>query len=239
MPCSPEFSVESCYTSPTTESQKEKKDCHGCSSIKQESDNALEDFRMAVKEQELDYITTDEFLLTFLNCRKWDKNRALKLLRNYWEMRKVHSHLFDFDITSPWPALQQELTTLVRMKDGSYLFLFRVGPWNPKVCSVDEIHHLNITLLRIAATCKATVEKGLTVIVDFKNFGIYQARHFTPCHAKLIVSILQDNFPMRFRGIHIINMPYVFSLLMSLVWPLLTVKMKERVSLFLFKFYCV
>ena len=52
MPCSPEFSVESCYTSPTTENQKEKKDCHGHLSINQELDNTLEDFRMAVKGME-------------------------------------------------------------------------------------------------------------------------------------------------------------------------------------------
>lgn len=40
----------------------------------------------------------------------------------------------------------------------------------------------------------------------------------------------QDVFPIRFYGIHILNEPLVFKIIISMLWPLLSTKIRSRVG---------
>ena len=40
--------------------------------------------------------------------------------------------------------------------------------------------------------------------------------------------LLQETFPIRIQGIHIVNEPWVFKMILSMIWPFLSTKMRSR-----------
>jgi CRAL/TRIO domain len=105
------------------------------------------------------------------------------------------------------------------------------GQWNPNHCSIHEMFRFHVYCLQRLAIEVETQKKGLVLVFDVSGMGLHHVRHFTPSVVKSLALILQDSFPMRFQAVHIINEPWIFKMIVSLVWPLLSEKMRNRVSL--------
>ncbi|XP_023219646.1 alpha-tocopherol transfer protein-like [Centruroides sculpturatus] len=54
----------------------------------------FEIFKRMVIEQNINCRLDDMFLLSFLRARKFDKERAIKLLKNYYSTRRKYSDMF-------------------------------------------------------------------------------------------------------------------------------------------------
>nr|CAG4644448.1 EOG090X0IGM [Lepidurus arcticus] len=70
---------------------------------------------------------------------------------------------------------------------------------------------------------------GVVCIIDMENFYLSKARYFTPSYAMVSVALFQDSFPIRFKGIHLINECFIFGMLFSMIQPFLSEKMKNRI----------
>ena len=117
-----------------------------------------------------------------------------------------------------------------RDQTGRRIFIFRAGQWDPSICSLDDIFRCNVLYLQRLASEKETQVNGIVSIVDLKGFGLYHARHFTPGHARRIAELIKDSFPIRFQAIHLIHEPWIFGMVLSIIWPFLSAKIQNRVS---------
>lgn len=55
-------------------------------------------------------------------------------------------------------------------------------------------------------------------------------KFFTPYYAKNMVEVVQDTFPLRFKGFHVVNEPFYFDAIMTVLKPFLKEKIRKRVS---------
>lgn len=72
---------------------------------------------------------------------------------------------------------------------------------------------------------------GLSVVVDMTGLNLQHAKFFTPYYAKRTVEVVQETFPLRFKGFHVINEPFYFDAIMAVLKPFLKEKIRKRVSL--------
>lgn len=106
-------------------------------------------------------------------------------------------------------------------------------------------------------TCPENQTRGIVLILDFKDFSLNQVKQFTPAFLKKLADLvqvnngtsnvkltkkiicslivfLQDVFPIRLVGIHVVYEPLVLKILVTMIWPFLSHKIRNRViSLFL------
>lgn len=72
---------------------------------------------------------------------------------------------------------------------------------------------------------------GVVVVLDMAGLSLHHAKFFTPYYAKKMVELVQETFPLRFKGFHIVNEPFYFDAVMTVLKPFLKDKIKKRVSL--------
>ncbi|ODM90665.1 Retinaldehyde-binding protein 1 [Orchesella cincta] len=199
-----------------------------------ERETCLGQLRKLLQEDELLHcpLQDDKFLIRFLRARKFDINKTVSLINHYYNMRLENAELFEnLCPESVSHVLSQEIQAVLQKRDsqGRQVFVFRAGKWDPDLVSLDDIFRSNYIFLEEMTSSEETQICGVTAIVDFEGMGFYQARQFTPKHAIRMVQIIQNSFPCRFQEFHMVNQPYVFSLLFSIVKPFLNEKIKKRI----------
>ncbi|XP_072590758.1 alpha-tocopherol transfer protein isoform X3 [Vulpes vulpes] len=76
-----------------------------------------------------------------------------------------------------------------------------------------------------------TQRNGIKAIFDLEGWQFSHAFQITPSVAKKIAAVLTDSFPLKVRGIHLINEPIIFHAVFSMIKPFLTEKIKERIHM--------
>lgn len=95
--------------------------------------------------------------------------------------------------------------------------------------TIDEIFRTNVLALEYMVREVETQIAGLVVILDMSGLALNHAKFFTPYYAKKTVQLVQETFPLRFKGFHIVNEPFYFDAIMAVLKPFLKEKMKKRV----------
>ncbi|CAL1273965.1 unnamed protein product [Larinioides sclopetarius] len=174
----------------------------------------------------------DAFLLRFLRARKFDYTRSFTLLQNYYMMRVKHANIFkDFTPSALKHVHQLNLQGFLPYRDpeGRAIFVFRGGLWDPSLCSADDLFRANVICLEKQIDDPLTQINGVVALLDMKMLGFHHVRHFSPSHALKVVSLVQDSFPARFKAVHIVNEPALFDLVLTIVKPLISEKLKKRI----------
>ncbi|PRD29943.1 UNVERIFIED_CONTAM: Ttpal [Trichonephila clavipes] len=174
----------------------------------------------------------DAFLLRFLRARKFDYTRSFSLVQNYYMMRVKNANIFkDFTPSFLKHVHQLNLQGFLPYRDpeGRAIFVFRGGMWDPSLCSADDLFRANVICLEKQIDDPLTQINGVVAILDMKMLGFHHVRHFSPSHALKIVSLVQDSFPARFKAVHIVNEPALFDLVLTIVKPLISEKIKKRI----------
>ncbi|KAF8778817.1 alpha-tocopherol transfer protein-like [Argiope bruennichi] len=187
---------------------------------------------MIVDDPDLVSRSDDAFLLRFLRARKFDYSRSFTLLQNYYMMRVKHANIFkDFTPTALKHVHQLNLQGFLPFRDpeGRAIFVFRGGLWDPSLCSADDLFRANVICLEKQIDDPLTQINGVVAILDMKSLGFHHVRHFSPSHALKVVSLVQDSFPARFKAVHIVNEPALFDLVLTIVKPLISEKLKKRI----------
>lgn len=63
------------------------------------------------------------------------------------------------------------------------------------------------------------------------GLSLQHAKFFTPYYARRMVELVQETFPLRFKGFHIINEPFYFDAVMAVLKPFLKDKIRKRVTI--------
>ncbi|XP_023236119.1 clavesin-2-like [Centruroides sculpturatus] len=105
-------------------------------------EETLEEFRKDVlKENDFKCKTDDIFLLSFLRARKFNRERALTLLKNYYLTRKKYPVLYkNLKPSALEESLRQNALSCVKTENDTVITLFSFGHWDAtKVGIVDML----------------------------------------------------------------------------------------------------
>ncbi|XP_023212464.1 clavesin-2-like [Centruroides sculpturatus] len=194
----------------------------------------LEEFRNDVlNEQDLNCRTDDIFLLSFLRARKCDRERALKLLKNYYSTRKKYPNVFkNLRPSALEEFLQMNIIASTRFDNDKVLGLGLVSRCDPtKVRLIDIIRCITL-LLDLELNDHPIQVNGYTVLIDFNTISWKHMIQFTPSMIQLSVSCIQQSIPIRYKTLHFVNCNKYVRLLYAMFSPLLPQKMRERIRLY-------
>lgn len=175
----------------------------------------------------------DAFLLRFLRSKKFDQEKALKVLGNYHYCRKDIPEVFDKMET---PALLKETLTLGfqyvlphKDKNGVTVWLYR-----------DGLLKDDVDLMNVLAACMLSLEKeleseefqinGMTCVEDMKGMSLKIVAKMSMSVMRKMAFMTQDAMPIRYKMMHIVNEGKFYDVVFQLIKPFLSKKMKERIK---------
>lgn len=65
--------------------------------------------------------------------------------------------------------------------------------------------------------------------MDLEDFSFGHALEYTPYVVKRFLDFTQNNGPLRFKGLHIINQPRIFQPILGAIKPFFSPKLAERI----------
>ncbi|PSN38176.1 hypothetical protein C0J52_14560 [Blattella germanica] len=190
-------------------------------------------------ETHLHVRTDDAFLLRFLRARKFNCAKAFHMLQRYYIMKLRCPELFKV----PRPSekkhiLEMQAQNMLEDRDsgGRRVYIFRVEKCDAASVSIEDIFRTNVLALEHIVQEPETQIAGLTVIVDMNGFGFQHAKFVgfqfnRPEKELFFVVFLQETFPLRFKGFHVINQPFYFDAVFAVLKPFLKDKIRRRIYL--------
>ncbi|XP_073535457.1 alpha-tocopherol transfer protein [Phyllobates terribilis] len=177
---------------------------------------------------------SDHFLLRFLRARDFYMEQAVRLLKNYHKWRKECPEI-SADLR-PSPLLElygAGYHAVLKSRDayGSKVLIYRIEKWDPKQFTAYEVFRVSLITSELIVQEAETQRNGIKAIFDLQGWRIAHAFQITPTIAKRIAAVMTDSFPLKVRGIHLLNEPLFFYPVYSLIKPFLPEKIKERVHL--------
>lgn len=94
--------------------------------------------------------------------------------------------------------------------------------------TIEDIFRTNVLALEQIVREPETQIAGIVVILDMAGLSLQHAKFFTPYYAKRMVELVQETFPLRFKGFHVVNEPFYFDAVMAVLKPFLKEKIKKR-----------
>ncbi|XP_044074591.1 alpha-tocopherol transfer protein [Siniperca chuatsi] len=192
--------------------------------------------RRALQASELSAVRTfsDGFLIRFLRARDFDVELSLKLLLNYQRWRRESPEISTcLSSRSVLGLLNTSYHAVLPQRDhtGSRVLIYRIGQWNPKDWSAFQVFRVSLMTSEIISTETETQRRGLKAIFDLQGWSLGHALQINPSLARKISSILSDSFPLKVRGIHLVNEPMFFRPVFAMIRPFLSDKIKQRIHM--------
>ncbi|KAM3604511.1 uncharacterized protein V6R79_012195 [Siganus canaliculatus] len=192
--------------------------------------------RRALQASELSAVRSfsDGFLIKFLRARDFDVDLSLKLLLNYQRWRRDCPEISScLSPTSVLGLLNTSYHTLLPQRDhtGSRVLVYRIGQWNPKDWSAFQVFRVSLMTSEIIAMETETQRRGVKVIFDLQGWSLGHALQINASLARKMSSVLQDSFPLKVRGIHLVNEPMFFRPVFAMIRPFLPEKIKQRIHM--------
>ncbi|KAK0134786.1 Alpha-tocopherol transfer protein [Merluccius polli] len=178
---------------------------------------------------------SDGFLIKFLRARDFDVDLSLKvrLLVNYqrWRMEspEISGCLSPRSVAT---LLDNGYHGVLPLRDlsGSRVLVYRISRWNPKDWKAIQVFRVSLMTSEVIAMETETQQRGVKVIFDLEGWSFSHALQINPSLARKISSVLADSFPLKVKGIHLINEPMFFGPVFAMLRPFLPDKIKQRVS---------
>ncbi|XP_063249433.1 alpha-tocopherol transfer protein isoform X1 [Prinia subflava] len=162
----------------------------------------------------------------------WKNSEMAKLLKNYQKWRIECPEISaDLQPSSVLGLLQAGYHGVLRSRDphGSKVVIYRIGQWDPSLFTAYDVFRVSLITSELIVKEIETQRNGVKAIFDLQGLRFAHAFQISPAVAKKIAAVLTDSFPLKVRGIHLINEPLFFHPVFALIKPFLTEKIKQRV----------
>ncbi|XP_046620963.1 alpha-tocopherol transfer protein-like isoform X2 [Neodiprion virginianus] len=174
----------------------------------------------------------DAFLIRFLRARRFNVNKAHRLVVNYYNFKDDHPdihrglnplemrHIGDDDIMTV-PAY--------RTQCGRRMMIFRIGNWDPRKYSIIEIFKATVVVLELGVLEPRAQILGGVVIFDLEGLAMAHAWTVTPQIASMVLALMVTSFPIKSHAIHILHQSWVFDAIFAVFKPLLDARMRDKI----------
>ncbi|XP_049774273.1 clavesin-2-like isoform X1 [Schistocerca cancellata] len=176
--------------------------------------------------------TDDTFLLAFLRARKHNVNEAFRLLKNFYKVKKAYpKHLECCLPSEKGYVYDMDIMTVLDQKDndGRIVVIMRFEKLDYKKIVVEECYQTIATVLSFCCEDPHVQISGAVFIVDMAGYGLQHFLVATPSNLSLFIKMFQDCFPLRLKGVHIVNAPSLFAAVFAISKPFLKEKMRQRI----------
>jgi len=195
----------------------------------------LKEFRIMLSESGIDDSPIiDDLLLCFLRYRNGDVKQAFDALKSYIQCKESYPEL----MTNLREICKERLVDSVfnrmspkRDRLGRYIYLVPIGRWRDDLCSLEDVFRVCIHDLHTVVCDTTTQSAGGVCVIDFKNFGVKKMKDMTPNYLKILINIMQGTFPMKIKGVHILNHSWLVNVILTMAWPFLSNKLRGRIHL--------
>ncbi|KAK9878609.1 hypothetical protein WA026_022870 [Henosepilachna vigintioctopunctata] len=187
-----------------------------------------------MKDTNLIVPNNEDFLLRFLRARKFDSKKAFNMMQRYYLMKLKCPELFGYSLPSEYEHvfdLQAQNMLPDRDQEGRRIYIIRVDYFDASRVTIEDVFRTNILALEGVVKESETQVSGLVVILDMAGLSLQHAKFFTPYYAKKMVELVQETFPLRFKGFHVVNEPFYFDAVMTVLKPFLKEKIRKRIYL--------
>lgn len=179
--------------------------------------------------------TESKFLLMFLRARKFDIDKALQLYVNYHSFRQKHANMLeDLNLKAVEHVLHSGVIRVLcsRFEDGSKAICVYPGKWDSaNVPFVDNFRATLLILDRLVEDEETQIH-GFSVIYDFTDasfLSMLKVAQSDLITKGVLMELLQDSFPARFKGVHLVKQPWYISVVLSVIRPFMKQKLRERI----------
>ena len=136
------------------------------------------------------------------------------------------NHLSIFYYTISFPIF-----SIFSNKQGQKIFAFRPGNWDPSEHTLLDNLRANLIAIEMLIEDEETQINGIVIVADFRSFGFSQAKALQPFVFKNYGQVLLNCFPIRIKGIHVLDQPKVFTVIFAIVSQFMKEKLRKRVYL--------
>ncbi|XP_065176269.1 retinaldehyde-binding protein 1-like [Sycon ciliatum] len=176
----------------------------------------------------------DAFLVRFLRARKYDVDRALKLIVSYATFRATHTELFEgVTLEKIRPILEHKLPFVLRERDeeGRRVLLFQPARMDPNLFNPMDVQTAFVYVLDGLIQDEETQVNGFIMVEDYTDMTMMKMMMFDQKLIKQMADLVQEAFPARFKGFHMVNQPWFFSIAWKIAKPFLKEKMRSRIHM--------
>lgn len=197
--------------------------------------SSLDNFKKLINENKIKCQMDDIFLLGFLRARKFDQQRSLQLLKNYYSIRKYYPNYFK----NLLPSKLEHVLSLKAMQvlpkpdqKGRYLFVVQMGNWDTSIANSTDFFRTVMLFLDFQLNFHRTQQNRVVIIVNAEGISVRHFLQFSPRLLNSMISVIfRDSYQMRFEEIHYVNVNVILKALLSMFIPLLSQKLKKRLYL--------
>ncbi|KZC14220.1 PREDICTED: alpha-tocopherol transfer protein-like [Dufourea novaeangliae] len=174
----------------------------------------------------------DDFLVRFLRVRNFNVNRAHRLIVNYYNFKEQHPEIHqDVNPVKMNHIGEDDVMTVppYRTQCGRRMMIFRLGNWDPRKYSMEEIFKATVIILELGVLEPRAQILGGVAVFDLEGITMSHAWTITPQVANMVIALMVSAFPMKTTAIHILHQSWVFDVMFAVFKPLLDVRMQNKI----------
>lgn len=196
-------------------------------------DACLRKFRKLIAAEKNFYVRTDDLcLLSYLRGRKFDVEKAFKMMQNTYKLRLKKSFYDAEDNVTVHDVFRQNYMGFLpyRAKNGSVILVVKLGMWDPEKVDRDLFMWVITHCMIHSIEDPATQVAGYSAIVDVRGVGNKHLKMMTIENMILLIHSTQSCFPGRYKAIHVIGMPKIFQYAYNMIYPfIMNLKLRKRI----------
>ncbi|XP_023232466.1 alpha-tocopherol transfer protein-like [Centruroides sculpturatus] len=147
----------------------------------------------------------DKFLLGFLRARKFNLERSLQLLKNYYSIRVKYSSIFKNLFPSKLESiLPLNITRILPKPDqhGRIVILTEIERWNPSEVDILDVNRVLILLTDLMLNLHRTQVNGVVMIINTQGANIRHLLQYTPRFISKAIALLILNIHSEITTLH-------------------------------------
>ncbi|XP_077992888.1 alpha-tocopherol transfer protein-like [Glandiceps talaboti] len=171
------------------------------------------------------------FLLRFLRNKKFNVDKAFKMLVHYYQVRKDYTDMFDNYKPSTVKqiyAIPNSMICSEKDKEGRTILVTKIGNWDPEKFDIFDGIKAQLMSLEVLLSDEDVQVNGLVFVADYAGLNKKHMKHLGPLVMRKMNDVYMNAMPLRMKAIHYVRQPDLFETLFAFIRPLLTEKLKKR-----------